>query len=229
MVHLPAQQAPLPSLVRSLLASLSKLTAAEREAAGGSIHKTWNVESAGDTADARTLLRDPSSMLEALAEAQDGVLGGGRWYVSTVVQDTGSTLKEVLRCVPHVNEDTGVPGFLPVVRLPWCPTLSTVDDVVSPDRDFQIGSLKGVDFATDGGSRTRHCSEAKPRGCSLAKMLASTAAPQTAPRVRCAGGRSTQTASRWARGTCSSPAPSCGGCGPAQQSRGQRRDRKSVV
>jgi hypothetical protein len=121
LVHLPAQHAPSPSVVRALLASLRKLTAAEREAGGGSIHKTWNVESDGDTADARTLLRDPSSMLQALAEAQDGVLGGGRWYVSTVVQDTGSTLAEVLRCVPHMNEDTGVPGFLQAVCLPFVP------------------------------------------------------------------------------------------------------------
>jgi len=121
MVHLPAQQAPSPSVVQTLLASLTKLTAAEREAGAGSIHKTWNVETEGDTADARSLLREPSSMLQALAEAEDGVLGGGRWYVSMVVQDTGSTLNEVLRCVPHLNEDTGMPGFLREARVRQTP------------------------------------------------------------------------------------------------------------
>jgi hypothetical protein len=113
LVHLPAaEQPPSPGAVETLIRTLRTLAAAERAAGGGSIHKTWTVENKSDVLDGT--LRDPMQLLQLLEAGS--VVGGGRWYVSAVVQDTGSKLNEVLRCLPYVNKETCLPSFLLPVR-----------------------------------------------------------------------------------------------------------------
>jgi hypothetical protein len=85
--------------------------AAAASAMCASVQTTWNVENGNGG-----LLRSPQRLLSALAACagaghrggNEGVIGGGRWYTSCVVQHNDAALNQLLRCMPC----GGVPPFM---------------------------------------------------------------------------------------------------------------------